>query len=168
MSTLTEAETYDRLSSAIGEARDACKNLAVRSVQGRDYASLRDSLALIEGCCRQMAAFRGDYRWLPVGMQIAECHKRAGSWLRGYEDKGVQVKWEPGTMNKMFVMLGQVLEQLGVMAEKIRTERTGINGPILPDSMTASAPRKEGRIALFNPPKKPTGLILPPRLQKAG
>jgi hypothetical protein len=167
MSTLTENEVDDRLKSAIGEARDACRNLAVRSAEGRDYSSLRDSLMLIEGCCRQMAAFRADYRWLPVGMQIAECHKRAGSWLRGYEDKGVHVKWEPGTMNKMFVMLGQVLEQLGIMAEKIRTERTGIKGPILPDSMLAAPERKAGRIG-FTPAKKPNGLIIPAKYRKAG
>lgn len=166
MSTLSEAEIYDRLKSAIGEARDACKNLAVRSVEGRDYSSLRDSLALIEGCCRQMGYHRDDSRWFPVGLQISECHKRAGSWLRGYVDKGVHVKWEPGQMNKMFVMLEKVLEQLGVMAEKIRTERTGKRGPILPESILATPERKAGRIGFE--PRKPSGLILPGKLRKAG
>lgn len=166
MSTLLESEVFDRLFSAIGEARDACKNLAVRSTEGRDYSSLRDSLALIEGCCRQMGVFREDTRWLLPGMMVAECHKMAGGWLRGYYDHGVHVKWAPGMMNKMFVGLDAALENLAVMAEKIRTEKTGKRGPILPDSMLVTPERKQGRIALFNPPKKP-GLILPGKLRKA-
>lgn len=169
MSTLTEAEIYDRLKTSIAEARDACKNLAVRSKEGRDYSALRDSLKLIEGCCTQMAVHRADYRWLPVGIKIAECHKRAGDWLRGFTVNGTRVAWAKGVQNEAFIKLDQVLEQLGVMADKIRDEKTGIKGPILPASMLATAPRKEGRLAMFNPSgKKPNGLILPGKLQKAG
>lgn len=168
MSTLSESEVFDRLFSAIGEARDACKNLAVRSTEGRDYSSLRDSLMLIEGCCRQMGVFREDTRWLLPGMMVAECHKMAGGWLRGYYDHGVQVKWAPGMMNKMFVGLELALANLAIMAARIRTERTGKKGPILPDSMLATPERKQGRISMFNPTGKRATLILPGKLRKAG
>jgi hypothetical protein len=172
MSRRTEIESYDRLQTAIGEAVDACKNLAVRSEYGRSYVSLRDSLHLIEGACRELGHARGDYNWFVWGMAASECHKRAGNWLRGYEEKTPEgprlVKWEMGKTNQMFIKLGAVLLAMGEKAKEGFTAKTGTTGPILPPSMvTMRETRREGRPAL-SVPKSKSGLILPPRYAKAG
>ena len=159
MPHLTEPEVYDRLRQAIGEAVDAAKNLAIRSQHGRAYVSLRDNLHLIEGCCRQMAAFRGDGRWLPIGMMMAECHKRAGGWLRGDTNPVTQtrVATAPGEMNKLFVMLAANLANFGLVAQKLYEDKTGRPGPILP--LTPAETRREGRPAFG----RKSSLILPAR-----
>lgn len=160
MSRTSEIEIYDRLKESIGEAVEASNNLAVRSEHGRAYVDLRENLLLIEGCCRQLAAFRGDFRWLPIGMAMAECHKRAGGWLRGsIENDGSTTQTNSTVMNRLFVLLSKNLMDFRVLAEKLYTERTNIIGAVLPNSLEAE--RREGRPAFARPRSK---LILPPRM----
>lgn len=170
MSDLTEREVLDRLETAIGDAVDACKSLAVHSVAGSPYDKLRENLALIEGCCRQLAAFRLDTRWLPYGRMAADCHARAGGWLRGFKhpETGARIATAAGQKNRLFLMLGMNLLDMRVAAIKLFNDRTGMGDkPILPGHMTPIAEtRREGRPAFTVPTKKPA-LILPPRLRTA-
>lgn len=161
MSRLTEVEILSRLRASLGEAIQASKDLAIKSRVGSPYSRLRDHLALIEGCCRQMAMWRGDYRWLPFGVAMANCHKRSGDMLRGHLEDGVFIPWSTGVINQNFVKLGAelgvVLEYLNTMA----TAKTGTLGPILP--ATPAEERRVGRPAFQNMAKRTPKLILPPR-----
>lgn len=167
MSRLTEAEIYARMHQATGEAIDACKNLAVRSEHGRAYSSLRDNLLILEGCCRQMANFRGDTRWLPIGWTMAECQKRAGGWLRhgmivGVGKEEALISNEHRESNKLFLMLAENLQQFAEMAERLTNGKTDKLGVILPNAPAET--RREGRPAFIHR----SGLIVPPRLANAG
>ena len=162
MSDLTEAEVIDRMKTSLREAVQSCKELAVRSRTGPHYSNLREHLALIEGCLRQLAAFRGDTRWLPIAMQIEQCHKAAGGWLRGYWDHGVKIVLAPGHTNKMFVLLGNNLIAIYESVDKLSTAKTGISGPILP--AVPAETRRMGRPSFASKPR----LIVPPKYAKVG
>src|SRR5262249_4810518 len=110
--TLHEPDILDRLRSALRDAIDDCKQLSVASYRGQHYDRLRNNLALIEGCCRQMAVYRDDTRWLPFGVMCANIHQRAGDWLRGYVENGVIVIWSPGHINRAFI---KIAAELGVI-----------------------------------------------------
>lgn len=158
MSRLTEPEVLDRLKTAIGEAIQASKDLSIRSRYGLPYQRLRDNLVLIEGCCRQMGAFRGDASWLPFGVYMGECHKRAGGWLRGYHHNGIHIVYTPGVINQVFVKLAQQLTAILEVVEMKSTAATGQLGPVLPE--TPSEERRMGRPAF----KPKSSLILPARM----
>lgn len=163
MSDLTEREVLDRLETAIGDAVDACQTLAVHSIAGDPYNKLRQNLALIEGCCRQLAAFRLDTRWLPYGRMAAECHARAGGWLRGFKhaETGERIAVAAGQKNRLFIMLGVNLLDMRVAVLKLFNDKTNVlSKPILP---IIGETRRIGRPA-FDPKPK---LILPPRLRTA-
>lgn len=163
MSDLTENEVLDRMKTSLREAIDACRQLAVKSVKGQPYETLREHLLMIEGCCRQLAAFRGDTRWLPIGKLMAECHQKAGGWLRGYKDResGIRIMTAAGERNKLFLMLAVNLADIHDSASTLYTAKTGTTGAILPG--TRAETRRDGRPALTQPKPKST-LILPPRL----
>ena len=82
MSALTEIEIFDRMRESLRIAAECAEALAIEDVRGREYTVLREHLKLIEGCCIQAANWREDTRWLPLGRLVAECHQKAGNWLR--------------------------------------------------------------------------------------
>lgn len=163
MSHLTEVEILDRMRQALGEAIQASKDLAVKSRYGSPYQRLRDSLALIEGCCRQMAMWRGDGRWLPFGVAMANCHKRSGDMLRGHVKDGVFIPWSAGVINENFVKLAAELEVIREYLSTMATAATGSVGPILP--ATPAEQRRLGRPAFPNMAKRAPKLILPPSMR---
>ncbi len=165
MSDLSEVEVIDRMISSLREAMDASRALAIESRKGANYNRLREHLGLIEGCCKQLAVFRDDARYLNIGLVIEECHKRAGSWLRGYKVDGVRIMTAPGEMNQMFVRLYVNLEGILKGVDDMLRAKTGTRGPIIPDIVET---RREGRPAFSLPKAKVSGLILPPKYAKAG
>lgn len=166
MSDLTEQEVIDRMITSLREAMDASKALAIKSVRGPDYKKLREHLSLIEGCCRQLAAFREDTNYLNLGLRMEECHKAAGGWLRGYRKKGVKIMIAPGQMNEMFIRLYVNLEGILKGVSDMLNAKTGARGPIivgLPQEM-----RRLGRPAFPSTAPKAPALILPPKYAKVG
>lgn len=161
MSHLTENEVLDRMRTSLGEAIQASRDLAIRSRYGAPYQRLRDHLSLIEGCCRQMAAFRGDATWLPLGIMMAECHKRAGGWIRGYSHQGVHIVMAPGQTNEVFLSLASKLSLMLGVVNAHAAAKTGTLGPVLPAKPLEE--RRVGRPA-FSPPARKPALILPGRL----
>jgi hypothetical protein len=125
VSNLTEIEIFDRLMTSLGDAADHCKALALQEnrIKGQRYIKLRENLMLVEGCCRQAAAWRGDTRWLPVGRFAAETHKKCGDWLR-FRTRG-----------KMFLHCAEVLLLARQAAEQLRDRATGKIGLILPERL---------------------------------
>lgn len=164
MSDLTEQEVIDRMITSLREAMDASKALAIESRKGANYNKLREHLGLIEGCCKQLAAFREDSRYLNLGLVMEECHKRAGSWLRGYRENGVRIMIAPGELNQMFVRLYINLEGILKGVDDMFKAKTGMRGPILPEMVEE---RRIGRPAFDVTPKAKPKLILPARYAKA-
>lgn len=168
MSDLSEVEIIDRMRSSLREAIQAAEVLAVASRKGPTYNKLREHLGLVEGCCRQLSVYREDTRWLPIGKLMADCHAKAGGWLRGYKDPktGIRHHLAGKTQNPLFLMLAANLKAIYQVAETVRTQRTGKVGMILP--ALPKAERRAGapvQVLLPNGmASTPGGLILPTRL----
>lgn len=160
--SLSEHEIADRMRNSLRECIDASSKLAVLSIRGKQYERLRTHLHLVEGCCRQMAAYRDDARWLPFGMFMSNCHKLAGDWLRGHVKNGVLVVWSPGHMNQMFVQLATELTVVFEHLDKLVTAATGTTGPILP--APPAEERRVGRPGFLRRSK----LIVPASYRRVG
>ena len=106
------------------------------------YDALRRDLHTIEGCCRQTSAWRGDTRWLRIGIMMGELHKKAGEWLRGYPIPGTFGRYYPS--RRLFETLSANLTAIKREADNLRTKATGRVGLILPDVLPAPL-RTEGR-----------------------
>lgn len=143
-SGLTEAEILDRLRSTLRQAIEHCEMLANLPARGPTYNAFRHELLDIEGCCRQMCYWRGDTRWLPIGLMMEEAHKRAGHWLRKHFPR------------PLFLKLAENLKALLIQCENTATKATGVIGPILPE--VQPAPLKQGRTVQV---KTPGGIIIP-------
>jgi hypothetical protein len=132
-SDLTEAEIFstmkDRLRSAIAD----CRFIANFPVAGPTYKRLRQSLKLVEGCCRQAAYFRQDARWFGPGRYAEEAHQRARLWLHR---PSVQT-------HKLFTKLADALEQWMKDLERLEKMPSGRVGTILPKPQRA--PLQSGR-----------------------
>lgn len=131
MSHLTEQEIIACLTENLRLGAENGDKLAAGE-RGPIYLTFRENLRLVEGCCRQMASWRGDTRWLPFGMKVAEAQKRCGDWLRAKEPA-----WR-------FSGLAEILRFALGEAKKLETMKTGTIGPILPEMMVAPT-RTQGR-----------------------
>lgn len=160
MSDLTEIEVIDRMRTSLREAIQAAGDLAVLPRKGPNYAKLREHLGLIEGSCRQLAVFRGDSRWYPIGQAVEKYHQMAMEWLSGIKDPmtGRRIFINEASKFKRFTVLKASLEAVDKFAESLRTEKTGKVGMILPNT-----PLAERRIGA---PVSMSGLILPTRLSQ--
>lgn len=125
MTALTETEILDRHTQSLHEARQACQFLArqadpeLLAPRGRHYQALKEALALLEGTCRQMAAFRDDARWLRLGMVYAKAMRLA------------QVKFVGQRWAAFGTMMGVFDNGLRNMTD-LKDQRTGRRGMILP------------------------------------
>lgn len=166
MSDLTEAEIFECLSHNLRAAAEDCELLASSPKKGLIYDRYRKELKLVEGACRQAAAWRGDTRWLPLGMKMEECHQRAGEWLRGVKDEsGIRRAIPEGTKHPLFSKLAELLRAAYTQVEKLRTAKTGVVGTILPETISShhlavrhrpvSVMLPEGMI------QRPSGLFVP-------
>ncbi len=166
MSDLSETEIIDRLQTSLKDAIDAAHDLAILSAKGPSYNKLRENLGLVEGACRQLSVWREDTRWLKIGMMMAECHQRAGGWLRGYKDPvtGVRHHYNLEKQNPLFAMLAANLAGVYAAAEELRTAKTGRLGMILPDAPHIG--RRVGAPVQVLLPSKPRGLIVPARFAR--
>lgn len=157
MGDLTEPEIFDCLSDNFRKAAQLCEDLARHPRKGPNYLSLRDSLKLIEGACRQAAYWREDSRWLKIGLLMEEAHKRAGEWLRGVKmPNGARVKLAEGHLHPCFVQLADNLRKGHAKAEEFRTRATGRLGTILP--VVAPGPHRDTRPVGY---RRASGLFIP-------
>lgn len=158
MGDLTEVEIFDRMRESLKTAAECADDLAVLPQKGPTYERLRAELRLIEGCCKQATAWREDTRWLKVGLMMAECHKRAGGWLRGYKtQEGVNVKFASQHQNPLFRMLAANLRDAIRAVDELKNRATGRVGMILPDM--APAPHRDTRPEGWR--KSAGGILLP-------
>lgn len=119
MGQLTEREILSQLKESLRLAAEAAYHLS-QGARGSQYLTLRRNLKLAEGCCRQMAGWREDTRWLPFGLKLAQAQQMCGRWLR---EK--QPAWR-------FKGLAEILAHAVVNAMELETKKTGKRGIILP------------------------------------
>lgn len=146
---LTEQEILDQLKQSLGAAVSDLERLA-QGERGVVYRRCRENMKLIEGCCRQMAQWREDARWLPWAFKIEQAHQKCGEWLRVRS---------PGWR---FQGLAEILRGWAGTLHEIETKAIGKRGPILPAPL--EAPHRDTRpVAVSNviKPKK-SKLIIPP------
>ena len=175
MGVLTETEIFSCLRENFKLASEHCELLAKIPRKGPTYRLLREELKLIEGCCRQIAHWRQDTGWrdgespdkpagwLRIGMQMAQAHESAGTWLRGVKfGRGPRRPLPPGKMHPMFMALAAALRALAVNTEILRMNRTGRVGVIVPPF--ANLARNVSHSAVALPPgmsRSPGGLLIP-------
>lgn len=119
MTALSEVEIFDCLTSNLHEAAATCDLMVVAAARGPLYRKLRGNLVLIEGACRQMGFWRGDMRFQILGVRAAECHKRAGTWLRRH------------AAPQLFTKLAEMLRKIEGDVARLRDRATGKRGAIL-------------------------------------
>lgn len=153
--------------TSLRECIQASDELASINRRGRIYNRLREHLMLAEGACRQLAVFRQDARWYPIGRMLADVHDKAGDWLRGYKEKGTnrRIHFALGEKNRLFLMLSANLKALYKGVELLRDSKTGVSGMILPKTPVlgrrTGAPVRGFKIA--NTEKVTGGGIIVPR-----
>lgn len=144
MSTLTEAEIWDRLRTSLRSAIDLCGKLATVPAMGPNYRKMIEELELIEGSARQIGAFRFDMRWNLFGYEMARFHQRIGDVIRS---RGAR---------EIFLHMAKMMQGAMDQVEKLRTAKTGRRGPILP--VARPAPHRDSRPVYV---KNDKGLLLP-------
>lgn len=161
MGALTETEIFDQMATSLRLAAELCDSLAVIPLKGPTYNQLRQQLRLIEGCCKQATCWREDTRWLGYGRFAAECHRRAGEWLRGIKmPDGTRVKIAQGTLHPCFLKLGEVLRDLIRVVDDTKNKATGRVGMILP--VPLAAPHRDTRPVGFRAPNITAGGVIIP------
>jgi len=158
---LTEIEIISRLMDELRIAAQAADDIAVRPRRGRNYRDLCDSLGSAEGACRQLAHWRGDYRWLKIGIMLHEAHRRAGEWLRGVKVKGqtrgaTRLQMPMSEKHPLFIKLAEALRAMHSQAKAMKDAATGIVGPVLPEPVNLG--RRVGAPVAV---RLPSGLIVP-------
>ncbi len=126
---VSEREIISCMKENFRLSAECCDLLAVVPARGLVYERLRAHLSLIEGCCRQVAWYRGDTRWLPMGMLMEQAHRRSGNWLRTMPRTE-----NVNTAHPLFLKLAENLRAGQRMAERLETAATGKLGLILPEA----------------------------------
>lgn len=157
MGRLTEPEIFDCLVENLRLAAEHSDEMAINPRKGPIYRQFRDELKLVEGACRQAAAWRTDSRWYPLGLMMEQAHQYAGEWLRGVVDPvtGRRRPIPEGQKHPLFVKLAEKLREFLKAVENLRNRRTGIAGAVLP--VPVNLGRREG---------SPVSVILPPGMNR--
>jgi hypothetical protein len=151
---VTETEILSLLKAVFKRAAEHCDKLAVLPARGPTYRKLRENLQIAENCCRQVAWYREDTRWLQVGLYMEQAHKRAGNWLR---DKSMPRTATSNLAHPLFLKLAENLRAGAASVERLETRPTGKVGMILPKPLPGPS-RTEGRPMQVI---TPGGIILP-------
>jgi len=149
---VTEKEILSLLKQTFRRAAEHCDKLAILPARGPTYRRLRDDLETCENCCRQVAYYRSDARWLRIGFMMEEAHKRAGGWLR---DRSMPRTENSNLAHPLFVKLAENLRFGAQRAEELETAATGVIGPILPKPLSPPTRTNDRMVQV------PSGLILP-------
>lgn len=145
MTDTTEAEIRDRFYADIRGAIDDCELLAKLPAQGLTFIRMRARLKAVENCCRQMAAWRGDTRWLPMCMLVEAAHQRSRKWIEDHDPR------------YLYFLLADALRKLEASAYALDTRATGRMGMILPEPLPG--PHRETKPVQVLEPK--SSIILP-------
>lgn len=139
----SENEVFDFLVDHFRKAADLCEALAVKRAKGGIYNDLRKTLEKIEDMCRVVHYMRQDARWLKIGIIMERAHQQAGDWLRGIPQKPnpdgsprPALMIPDGERHPLFMKLAEYLREQEREAIRLKNERTGRVGMILPRMLT--------------------------------
>lgn len=141
MGNLTEQEIFDCLMTNFRLASENCIRLAELPFKGPSYSRLRDELLLIEGAARQAMYWRADTRWSAIADRCSQAHRLSGDWLRLYRN-------QPKFLYMLFAKLAQFLAFGYALAEKLKNEKTGVSGAILPEYMDKKTVKSQNDIVM--------------------
>lgn len=158
---VTESEILSLLHQTFRIAAEHCDALAVLPARGPTYRALCRELQTAENCCRQVAYYRQDTRWLTFGMYMEGAHKRAGNWLR---DRSMPRTHNSNLAHPLFVKLAENLRYGLERVEELQNKKTGIVGMILP-AVKPAPTRTSGRLIQVR--RSHGSLILPPGYEAA-
>jgi hypothetical protein len=164
----SEIEVFSFLADHFAKAASACDDLARNRRRGPVYNELRHDLEKIENMCRIANYMRQDARWLQVGLRMHAAHQCAGDWLRGVPRKpDAQGKPQPpmaipeGELHPLFVRLAEFLREQAKEADRLRRERTGRVGMILPRMLVPPGVRQPTNYRVTPLHKSSGGVIIP-------
>lgn len=140
----TEREVLSLMRGTLTRAAERLDLLLAKPKMGATFRQFRADLKTIETCCRQVAFFRDDARWLQIGLQIEMTHQKAGHWVRTHQ-------------RLLLHKLADNLRGIGYAAQGLETAATGRTGMILP--VPGRTDRTNGR---------PMQVVLPGERQTAG
>ena len=161
MGALTEVEIFDCLTSNLRRAADMAERLGREPKKGPNYLEFRAAVRLVESACKQVSVWRQDTRWLAVAFKMAECHKRAGDWLRGIKmPSGGRRLLRQGELHPVFMALAGALRAYAKDVDNLRNRKTGKSGMILPKPL--EGPHRDTRpVHVSGVHFTPSGLIIP-------
>lgn len=153
------------MAGCLKDAISCCVQLSKSQRRGALYDKLRKNLILAGGCCRQAAYWRSDARWLQWDEMLAECHKKAGDWLRGHKDpySGARTMLAPKQINQLFFMLAQALANAHNKVIDLRDKKPHKMGLILPIPKPEPGVRHRPQRVMLPPgmTKTKSGLLVP-------
>lgn len=144
MSITTEQEILDRLYQALGEARKHAMlvadpvRLRMLTTDQTDYDRLYDAMELVEGCARQMTAWRQDARWEAVSLTVGTCLTQIRAWAT------------PAAL-PLFVVLVDFLNKCEFTCRNLQLMATHRSGAILPDMIKVDRERTTAQVILPGP-----------------
>lgn len=142
MVNLAENEIFDCLMSNLRSASENCIRLSNHPSNGKRYSDLQKELVLIEGCYRQLSVKRMDTRYLDVCHQAGKASLLVGGWIRKY--RYINDKF----LKELFVKLAEFLAFAYSFSKKIKDERTGLFGAVLPEGMTSNTIKSRNEVAM--------------------
>ena len=145
MTVTTEAEILSCLRDNLRGAAEDCDLLAKLPAQGPTFVRMRKRLKTVENACRQMAHWREDTRWLPIGVMMEGAHQRSRHWIADHYPR------------PLFLKLAANLRMLQKVAEDLETKATGRTGTILPEVQPLD--RETRPVQVMTPQR--SSLILP-------
>ena len=166
MSDLTEVDIFSCMVENLRSGISHCADLATQPRKGENYRALRAELKLIEGSCRQAAAFRDNSNWLDIGMKVEGCHRLAQKWLSGVKNPvtGERRFFSEKYKFDAFTALGDQLKALHAKALDMKTRAHGTLGMITPEVREAPHRQTKDAYAVKLPDgmmQRNSGLIIP-------
>lgn len=135
---LQEREIFIKMQDELRNAADACDQIATRPLSGDNFIRLRKALKLVEGCCRQAAAYRMDTRWNEPGFKMNQAAKMARKWLH----------YPSVESKKLFYGLAAALRQVRLDIMILETAKTGKTGDIVVPTYIPAPVRSPGGLFL--------------------
>jgi|SRR5580698_3920837 hypothetical protein len=142
MVQLLEHEVFDCLMSNLRMASENCIRLAKNPSNGKMYTDLQSQLSLIEGASRQVSVRRLDVRWVNMCHQIGAARPLVGGWIRKYRYKNDKF------LQELFTKLGEFLAFAYAFSNKIKDEKTGVFGAVLPEGMSERTIKSKNDVAM--------------------
>lgn len=118
-----EKEQFELIRENLRLAVEDCRAIATQYETGFRYTQLRKHLLTAEDACRDLMWLREDVRWSEFSLLLPKCQEISRRWLTPLSLQG----------KKVFSHMAESLAWLLAYVERMRTQKTGRRGIILPE-----------------------------------